>query len=153
MIHPDKWETTAFSHEYPYMIIAWNHLEQAAQRILLARLGGSNEAWMVVAEMGHRALPNAIKATSKTLDSDELVAHISYFLKAFEFLLAKRNHWVHGLLGLAPEAEDNPQCAGWIKTVSAKGTLKYSEDQVLALQLRFRADMCGLGTGLMRSSP
>lgn len=87
MIHPDKWETTAFSHEYPYMIIAWNHLEQAAQRILLARLGGSNEAWMVVAEMGHRALPNAIKATSKTLDSDELVAHISYFLKAFEFLL------------------------------------------------------------------
>ena len=141
MLHPDKWETTAFSHEYVFMIISWNHLEQAAQRLLLARLGGSNEAWMVVTEMGNKMLPNAVRATSKTLEDRELVAHIDHFLKAYELLLSKRNYWAHGLLGVIPEADDNPQCAGWIKTVSAKGTFKYSEDRILVADLQqFFAD-------------
>ena len=84
MLHPDKWETSAFTHEFAFMVVAWNHLEQRAQQILLARLGGSNEAWMVVAEMGNKALPNAIRATSKSLDNDDLIADVDQFLKGYE---------------------------------------------------------------------
>jgi hypothetical protein len=130
MIHPDKWETSAFTHEYAFMVIAWNHLEQTAQRILLARLGGSNEAWMVVAEMGNKALPNAIRATSKTLVSANLVADINHFLRGFDLLLSKRNYWVHSLIGVVPETDKTAQCAGLLHAVSAKGTLKYSEGRV-----------------------
>jgi hypothetical protein len=135
MLHPDKWETNAFTHEFAFMVIAWNHLEQTAQQMLLARLGGSNEAWMVVAEMGNRALPNAIKATSKTLDRDELIADIDHFLKGYELLLAKRNHWVHSLLGVVPENQNSPNCEGWLKAVSAKGTLKYTDGRVSSANL------------------
>ena len=135
MLHPDKWETSAFTHEFAFMIIAWNHLEQTAQQILLARLGGSNEAWMVVAEMGNKALPNAIMATSKSLDSDDLIADVAHFLKGYELLLTKRNYWVHSLLGVVPETQDSPQCEGWLHAVSAKGTLKYSEGRVSVANL------------------
>ncbi|MEP7222851.1 MAG: hypothetical protein ABI673_09325 [Novosphingobium sp.] len=136
MIHPDKWDPNAFGHEFAFMLIAWNLLEQTAHQLLLARLGGSSEAWMVVTELGNKAIPNAIRSTSKTLESDVLIEHIDHFLKGYESLLTKRNYWTHGLRGVIPETEDNPICAGMIKTFSAKGTMKYSEDRVTVAQLQ-----------------
>lgn len=136
MLHPDKWNPSPLAHEFLFSIIHWNHLEQAAQRILLSRLGGSSEAWMVVVEMGNRAIPNAIKSTSKTLNDTELISRIEHFLKGYERLLTKRNFWVHGILGVALEKEDSPDCAGWISSISAKGTTRHSDTRVNVTDLK-----------------
>jgi hypothetical protein len=127
MLHPDKWDTSQFTHEFTFSVIAWNHLEFTSKSLLSALLGNSPASWLVTSEMQNVSLANGIASCAIALGDIKLEAKIKHFIAGIEKLRNSRNFWMHGLVGVVPESEQSATCAGSISQIQAKGNVRHNE--------------------------